>query len=50
MTLFSMEVMAGVDSITLGRILMNLTAATLGNILGGMALSLAYWSIARKSV
>jgi len=49
MTLFSMEVMAGVDTITFSRILVNLAATTTGNILGGMALSLAYCAIAKKS-
>ena len=48
MTLFSMEIMAGVDSDTFFKILKNLAATTTGNIVGGMALSLAYWSIARK--
>ena len=50
MTLFSMEIMAGVDSLTFGRILINLGAVTAGNIRGGLAISLAYWSIARKSL
>ncbi|MDR2543412.1 MAG: formate/nitrite transporter family protein [Treponema sp.] len=50
MTLFSMETMAGVDSFTFGRILINLAATTTGNIFGGAALSMAYWSIARKSL
>ncbi|MCL2721285.1 MAG: formate/nitrite transporter family protein, partial [Treponema sp.] len=50
MTLFSMETMAGESSSYFIRMLVNLTAATAGNIIGGIALSLAYWSIARKSV
>jgi nitrite transporter NirC len=50
MTLFSMEVMAGVDSGTFIKILINLLATTTGNIIGGIALSFAYWSIARKTV
>jgi formate/nitrite transporter FocA (FNT family) len=50
MTLFSMEIMAGVDLDTFARILKNLAATTMGNIVGGMALSFAYWSIARKAL
>jgi len=50
MTLFSMEVMAGVDTATFVKILINLIATTTGNIIGGIALSFAYWSIARKTV
>jgi len=50
MTLFSMETMAGVNIATFSQMLKNLAAATLGNIVGGIALSLAYWSIARKTV
>jgi len=50
MTLFSMETMAGVDSATFNRIFVNLGATTVGNILGGMALSMAYWSIAKKAL
>jgi formate/nitrite transporter FocA (FNT family) len=50
MSLFSMEIMAGVDAITLGRIFINLGATTIGNIVGGMALSFAYWSIAMKAL
>jgi len=50
MTLFSMETMAGVNAATFGRILTNLGATTAGNIFGGMALSFAYWSIAKKTV
>ena len=49
MSLFAMEAMTGVDSYTLGRILINLAATTAGNILGGLALSLAYWSIAKNT-
>ena len=48
MTLFSLEVMAGVDAITLGKIFINLAATTVGNIIGGIGLSLAYYSIAKK--
>jgi nitrite transporter NirC len=50
MTLFSMEIMAGVDPDTFARILKNLAATTTGNIVGGMALSFAYWSIAKKAL
>ena len=50
MTLFSMETMAGVDFYVFSRMLINLAATTIGNIIGGIALSLAYWSIARKIV
>jgi len=50
MTLFSMEIMAGVDGPTFTKILINMAASTTGNIVGGMALSFAYWSIARKTV
>ena len=50
MTLFSMEAMAGVNAATMGKMLFNLSATTMGNIIGGAALSLAYWSIARKAV
>jgi len=50
MTLFSMETMAGVNITTFNQMLKNLAAATIGNIAGGIALSLAYWSIARKTV
>jgi len=50
MTLFSMETMAGVEIGTFGQMLKNLAAASIGNIIGGIALSLAYWTIARKTV
>jgi len=49
-TLFSMETMAGVNAVIFSRMLFNLAATTAGNIIGGIALSLAYWSIARKSI
>ena len=49
MSLFSMEIMAGVDAVTLSRMLVNLGAVTAGNILGGMSLSLAYWSLSKKT-
>ena len=50
MTLFSMQAMSGVDWVTFSKMLINLAAVTLGNITGGLALSFAYWSIARKTV
>ena len=50
MTLFSMETMAGVDAATFGLLLVNLGATTAGNILGGMGLSLAYWTISKKAL
>ena len=50
MTLFSMEVMAGVNAATFGLILINLAAVTVGNILGGMGLSLAYWAVSKKAL
>jgi nitrite transporter NirC len=50
MTLFSLETMNGVSSAAFGKMMANLGAVTLGNILGGMALALAYWIIAIKPV
>ena len=50
MTLFSLETMNGVNSETFGGIIKNLGATTLGNILGGMALSLGYWVISKKTL
>jgi len=47
MTLFSMEVMAGVSGERFVRILLNLIATTLGNYVGGAALAFAYWPIAK---
>ncbi|MCL2231513.1 MAG: formate/nitrite transporter family protein [Treponema sp.] len=49
MSLFSMEIMAGINTYTFGRMLINLCATTLGNILGGMLLSAAYWAFAKKA-
>ena len=51
MTLFSLGFMSsGADGInSLGLMLKNLAATTPGNILGGVMLALAYWSISRKS-
>ena len=50
MTLFSLETMNGVGIGSFVGMLVNLGATTSGNILGGMALSLAYWVIAKKSL
>jgi len=50
MTLFSLETMNGVSGETFGRILLNLGATTTGNIAGGMALSLGYFIIAKKTL
>jgi len=50
MTLFSLETMSGVSGTVFGQMMTNLGAATAGNIMGGMALSLAYWEISRKSL
>jgi nitrite transporter NirC len=50
MTLFSMETMAGANMASIKQMLINLAATSLGNIIGGTALSLAYWSIARRNV
>jgi len=47
MTLFSMKIFAGADAATIGHIVKNLIASTLGNTVGGSALALAYWPIAR---
>jgi len=50
MTLFSLETMAGVSSGMFTLMLVNLGATTIGNILGGVALSFAYWSIAKSKL
>jgi len=50
MTLFSLETMNGVSGTTFGLMMVNLGATTMGNIMGGMALSLAYWLIAKKTL
>jgi formate/nitrite transporter FocA (FNT family) len=47
MTLFSLETMAGVDAARFGLIMLNLTAVTIGNTVGGMALAMAYWPVAK---
>jgi len=48
MTLFSMQAISGCNAQVLIKMLINLGAATAGNITGGIALSLAYWVIAKK--
>jgi len=50
MTLFSLEALNGVTSIIFFDMLKNLGAVTLGNMLGGIALSLAYWIISKKTL
>jgi len=50
MTLFSLETMAGVSGKIFGQMMTNLGATTLGNIMGGMALSMAYWEISKKTL
>jgi len=50
MTLFSLETLNGVDATIFTGMLLNLGATTTGNILGGMALSLAYWLISKKTL
>ena len=50
MTLFSLETMNGVSMSVFGQMMMNLGATTVGNIIGGMALSMGYWVIAKKTL
>ena len=50
MTLFSLEVMNGVSRTDFIAMLLNLIATTLGNIIGGMALSLGYFIISKKTL
>jgi len=50
MTLFSLEVMSGVSGAEFLGMLKNLGATTLGNIVGGMALSLGYFIISKKTL
>ena len=50
MTLFSLETMNGVSGSAFGLIMVNLAATTTGNIIGGMALSLGYFIIAKKTL
>ena len=47
MTLFSLETMVGVDSTRFGLIMLNLLAVTIGNTVGGAALAMAYWPVAK---
>ena len=50
MTLFSLESMSGVSWSAFGQMTTNLAAVTVGNIMGGMALSMAYWEISKKTL
>ena len=50
MTLFSLESMSGVSWLEFGQMMTNLAAVTAGNIMGGMALSMAYWEISKKTL
>ena len=50
MTLFSLEVMSGASATEIGKMATNLAAVTLGNIIGGMSLSLGYWIISKKTL
>jgi len=48
MTLFSLGVLGrGEGMVSFMMLIKNLTATTIGNIIGGTALSLAYWTIGR---
>lgn len=51
MSLFSLGLMSGeIGATGFALMLKNLASTTIGNIIGGMMLALAYWSIARKTV
>ena len=50
MTLFSLETMNGVSPFVFGQMMINLGATTVGNLFGGVALSFAYWVIAKKTL
>jgi len=50
MTLFSLEALNGVNTSTFNAMLVNLAATTTGNIIGGAALSLAYFGISKKTL
>jgi nitrite transporter NirC len=51
MTLFSLGALArSSDVASISAMFMNLVATTAGNIIGGVSLALAYWSIGRKPV
>ena len=50
MTLFSLETMHGVSGSTFGQMMTNLGSVTIGNVIGGMALSLGYWVISKKTL
>jgi len=47
MSVFSLETMVGVDSARFGGMMVNLLATTIGNTIGGSALALAYWPVAK---
>ena len=47
MTLFSLETMVGVNSVRFASMMMNLLAVTIGNTVGGAALAMAYWPVAK---
>jgi nitrite transporter NirC len=47
MTLFAMGAMVSIDKVP--PMAVNILAVTLGNVLGGWLLSLAYWITGRKS-
>ena len=50
MTLFSLEAMNGVSAADFAGMMVNLGATTSGNLLGGVALSIGYWAIAKKTL
>ena len=50
MTLFSIAAISGAGAALFNKMLINLTAATAGNIIGGMMLAFAYWFIAKKAL
>jgi len=50
MTLFSIKTLNGVSGTVFSGMMINLGATTTGNIVGGMALSLGYWAIAKKTL
>ena len=50
MTLFSLGALSGINGDVFGQMMVNLGSVTLGNIIGGMALSLGYWLISKKTL
>jgi len=50
MTLFSLRMMSDGGLSSLGAVLINLASTTTGNIIGGLMLSAAYWTIGKKSL